>query len=121
MDIRENIVWSGTGHGLFDGVDYEHIPKREDDDQDSDKDPGSSSAFPEQNQGEQDNERNENWITAEPGHDPIQDGIAQRLVDKSKNGCVQCYEPRHSAKVSEGATRLPSRNTFQLVPLEGCF
>ena len=75
--------------GVFDGVDDERITRADHQDEQDQANPTASALFPDQDRRERDEKGDENRVAAEKGHDPIEERIAQRLVDEAKQRDVE--------------------------------
>ena len=87
--VRNFVERTESSDGVFQRVDDERVTETNHQREHNQADAAASALFPDQDRRERDEKGDENRVAAEKGHDPIEERIAQRLVDEAKQRDVE--------------------------------
>ena len=97
--IREGDTGARAGNGVFDGVDDEGIAQT--DNEHDHQRTKSGTGIAKKNgrkrgeNGERDKKLHDTIATAQDGHQPVEERIAQRMVDKIEQARIERLQPMH--------------------------
>jgi hypothetical protein len=99
MNRWQSFKWPRPSHGNFHGAAHPMVAQWQNDEQQHHTNQTAGTAFPDQ----QDPQNQKQWVKkcvpTREGHDTIENGISQRVVDETEQANVQSFEPMHEGGV----------------------